>query len=103
MKFYSREEVAEIFGSNYQLIYKLVKSGELPSVRIGKMFRVSEAQLKTYMGSQSVGAPAIGENTRVSSRCGKQYYSALSITRRCRVMRFRNPRPLGVDFYSYLL
>ena len=43
MKFYSREEVAEIFGENYQLIYKLVKSGELPSVRIGKMFRVSEA------------------------------------------------------------
>ena len=85
MKFYSLEEVAEIFGVNYQLIYKLVKSGELPSVRIGKMFRVSEAQLEAYMDSQSVGAPASGENARVCSRCGKQYYSALSITGQCRV------------------
>ena len=84
MKFYSLEDVAEIFGVNYQLIYKLVKSGELPSVRIGKMFRVSEAQLKLYMDSQSIGSPASGENARVCSRCGKKYYSALSITGQCR-------------------
>ena len=84
MKFYSLEEVAEIFGVNYQLIYKLVRSGELPSVRIGKMFRVSEAQLKTYMDSQSVGAPASGESATVCSRCGRKYYSALSITGKCR-------------------
>ena len=85
MKFYSLEEVAEIFGVNYQLIYKLVRSGELPSVRIGKMFRVSEAQLKEYMDRQSVGTPASGENARVCSRCGRKYYSALSITGKCRV------------------
>ena len=84
MKFYSLEEVAEIFGVNYQLIYKLVKTGELPSVRIGKMFRVSEAQLKAYMDSQSVGIPASGENATVCSRCGRKYYSALSITGQCR-------------------
>ena len=84
MKFYSLEEVAEIFGVNYQLIYKLVRSGELPSVRIGKIFRVSEAQLKVYMDSQSVGTPASGENARVCSRCGKKYYSALSITDQCK-------------------
>ena len=84
MKFYSLEEVAEIFGVNYQLIYKLVKTGELPSVRIGKMFRVSEAQLKAYMDRQSVGTPASGENATVCSRCGKKYYSSLSITGQCR-------------------
>ena len=84
MKFYSLEEVAEIFGVNYQLIYKLVRSGELPSVRIGKMFRVSEAQLKEYMDRQSVGAPASGESATVCSRCGKKYYSSLSITGQCR-------------------
>lgn len=84
MKFYSLEEVAEIFGVNYQLIYKLVRSGELPSVRIGKMFRVSEAQLKMYMDSQSVGAPASGENATICSRCGRKYYSTLSITGKCR-------------------
>ena len=84
IKFYSLEEVAEIFGVNYQLIYKLVKSGELPSIRIGKVFRVSEPQLKEYMDRQSIGMPAsrIGEN--VCARCGRRYYSELSIVGRCK-------------------
>ncbi len=84
MKFYSLEEVAEIFGVNYQLVYKLVKSGELPSVRIGKMFRVSDAQLKSYMDRQSVGTPASGVKEHVCGLCGKKYFSELSISGSCR-------------------
>ena len=84
MKFYSLEEVAELFGVNYQLIYKLVKSGELPSVRIGKMFRVSEVQLKDYMDKQSQGVPASGVTEYLCSRCGKKYFSALSISGKCK-------------------
>ena len=92
-----REQGAELGVSPRELSELLQKNGEiykheseetlreLPSVRIGKMFRVSEAQLKTYMDSQSVGAPASGENARVCSRCGKKYYSELSITGKCRV------------------
>ena len=84
MKFYSLEEVAEIFGVNYQLVYKLVKNGELPSVRIGKMFRVSEVQLKTYMDSQSVGTPASGVKEHICALCGRKYFSELSISGSCR-------------------
>ena len=84
MKFYSLEEVAEVFGVNYQLVYKLVKTGELPSVRIGKVFRVSGVQLKAYMDRQSQGIPATGVERHVCSRCGKSFYSALSITGQCR-------------------
>lgn len=84
IKFYSLEEVAELFGVNYQLIYKLVKTGAMPSVRIGKMFRVSEAQLKDYMDRQSSGTPASGEQTYICSRCGKSYFSLLSITGKCK-------------------
>ena len=84
IKFYSLEEVAELFGVNYQLVYKLVKSGELPSVRIGKMFRVSEPQLKSYMDQQSQGTPASGVTEYVCSRCGKKYFSALSISGKCK-------------------
>lgn len=85
IKFYSLEEVAELFGVNYQLVYKLVKTGELPSVRIGKMFRVSEPQLKEYMDRQSQGSPATGVERHVCSRCGKNFYSSLSITGQCKV------------------
>ncbi len=84
IKFYSLEEVAEIFGVNYQLIYKLVKNGELPSVRIGKMFRVSAAQLKEYMDRQSIGTPASGQHEYICSLCGRKYFSAFSISGECR-------------------
>lgn len=85
IKFYSLEEVAELFGVNYQLIYKLVKTGELPSVRIGKMFRISEPQLRAYMDRQSTGLPASGVQEHICARCGRKYYSALSITGKCRI------------------
>ena len=84
IKFYSLEEVAELFGVNYQLVYKLVKSGELHSVRIGKMFRVSDNQLKEYMDRQSVGSPASGIQSHVCSLCGKKYFSELSIAGKCK-------------------
>ena len=84
MKFYSLEEVAELFGVNYQLIYKLVKSGELPSIRIGKVFRVSEIQLKEYMNRQSLGMPASSTTVKICSRCGRRYYSELSIVGSCK-------------------
>lgn len=84
IKFYSLEEVADLFGVNYQLIYKLVRSGELPSVRVGKVFRVSELQLKEYMDRQSQGTPASGEQQYVCSLCGKRFVSALSIAGKCR-------------------
>ena len=84
IKFYSLEEVAELFGVNYQLVYKLVKSGELPSFRVGKVYRVSAPQLKEYMDCHSTGTPASGEGGKVCSRCGRHYYSELSITGSCR-------------------
>ena len=84
IKFYSLEEVAEIFSVNYQLVYKLVKSGELPSVRIGKMFRISAPQLKEYMDRQSQGTPASGVVEHICSRCGKKYFSALSLSGKCK-------------------
>lgn len=84
MKFYSLEEVADLFGVNYQLVYKLVKSGELPSVRIGKIFRISEVQLKGYMDRQSQGVPASGITEHICGRCGKKYFSALSISGYCK-------------------
>ena len=84
IKFYSLEEVAELFGVNYQLIYRLVRSGEPPSVRVGKVFRVSGAQLKEYMDKQSQGVPASGVQNHTCSLCGKTFVSALSIAGKCR-------------------
>ena len=45
----SLEEVADALGVTYQLIYKLVRSGELPAARLGKLYRVSRADLHAYL------------------------------------------------------
>ena len=84
IKFYSLEEVAELFGVNYQLVYKLVRTGVLPSVRIGKVFRVTDPQIREYMDRQSKGSPASGITEQECGRCGRHYFSSLSIVRRCK-------------------
>ena len=71
IKFYSLEEVAEILGINYQLVYKLVKSDVMPSVRIGKLFRITDVQLREYVDKQSQGSPASGNIEHICSLCGK--------------------------------
>ena len=77
-EFYSLEEVADLLGVNYQLIYKLVRSGELAAARIGKVYRVSRLDLDHYL-EQSKGHA--GGGTCVV--CGKVYHSQLSLKESC--------------------
>ena len=48
-EYLSLEDVAELLGVNYQLIYKLVRSGELPAVRLGRVYRVQRSDLDRYL------------------------------------------------------
>lgn len=77
-EFYSLEEVAELLGVNYQLIYKLVRSGELPAARIGKVYRVMRGDLDGYI-EQSKRHAGGG----VCSVCGNLYQSRLSLKHEC--------------------
>jgi excisionase family DNA binding protein len=33
-------------------VYRLIKAGDLPAVRVGRSFRVSEADVDTYLASR---------------------------------------------------
>ncbi len=77
-EFYSLEAVADLLGVNYQLIYKLVRSGELAAARIGKVYRVSRVDLDAYL-EQSKGHA--GGGTCVI--CAKVYHSQLSLKESC--------------------
>lgn len=80
--FLSLEEVAEVLGVNYQLIYKLVRSGELPAVRVGRVFRVAQPDLHAYLEkSKTSNNPP---DTACAS-CGKRYYSRLSVQQKCKI------------------
>lgn len=42
-------EVAAVMRVSKMTVYRLVHSGELPAVRVGRSFRVSEADLDDYL------------------------------------------------------
>lgn len=75
----SLEEVADMLGVTYQLIYRLVRSGELPAVRLGKLYRVSRKDLDGYL-ERSKGATSAGG---VCSACGTAYKSKKSLEQTC--------------------
>ena len=48
-QFLSLEEVAELLSVNYQLVYRLVRAGELPAVRLGRVYRVDRNDLDDFL------------------------------------------------------
>lgn len=78
-EFLSLEEVADKLGVTYQLIYKLVRSGELPAIRLGKLYRVGVADLDEYL-RRSKASAAQGGTCDV---CGQHYASRLSLRHTC--------------------
>ena len=74
----SLEEVAELMGVTYQLIYRLVRSGELPAVRLGKLYRVSRTDLEAYLERSKCAATG-----GVCSVCGVFYKSKTSLVQTC--------------------
>jgi excisionase family DNA binding protein len=78
-EYMSLEEVADFLGVTYQLIYRLVRYGELPAVRLGKLYRVSRKELDAYL-ERSKGASSTGG---VCSVCGTFYKSRGSLKQTC--------------------
>ena len=72
--FLSLEEVAEHLGVTYQLIYRLVRSGELPAVRVGRVYRVRREDLDGYLQRNATGA----DGGFTCGACGKTFHSKLS-------------------------
>lgn len=49
VKFLTVAEVAEAMRVSKMTVYRLVHSGELPAVRVGRSFRVSEETVQDYL------------------------------------------------------
>lgn len=47
-------EVADLFRVSSMTVYRLIRNGELPAVRVGRSYRVSETDLRAYLDSQVV-------------------------------------------------
>ncbi len=51
-KFYTVAEVARVLRVSNMTVYRLVKAGELPAVRIGKSYRLREEDVNKYLSDR---------------------------------------------------
>ena len=51
-RFLTVQEVAELMRVSSMTVYRLIKAGELPAVRVGRSFRVSEPDVDAYLSSR---------------------------------------------------
>ena len=47
-------EVAGVMRVSNMTVYRLIKSGELAAVRIGRSYRIREPEIERYLSSRSV-------------------------------------------------
>ncbi len=51
-RFLTVQEVADLMRVSSMTIYRLIKAGELPAVRVGRSFRVRDTDVDTYLESR---------------------------------------------------
>jgi excisionase family DNA binding protein len=51
-RYFTVGEVAELMRVSSMTVYRLIKSGDLAAVRVGKSFRVREEDLDAYLARQ---------------------------------------------------
>ena len=50
--------VAEVAGTmrvSNMTVYRLIKAGDLPAIRVGKNFRIRRSDVESYLGDRSYG------------------------------------------------
>lgn len=50
-------EVAQTMRVSNMTIYRLIKSGQLPAIRVGKNYRIRESDMNRYLAERSVNPP----------------------------------------------
>ena len=51
-KYFTCEEVAEITGFKIATVWQWVREKKLPAIKFGKVYRIAEDDLKTYIESR---------------------------------------------------
>jgi excisionase family DNA binding protein len=51
-RFLTVQEVADLLRVSSMTVYRLIKAGDLPAVRVGRSFRVSDRDVDAYLASR---------------------------------------------------
>lgn len=91
-KFLSVEEVAQLLGVTYQLIYRLVREGTIPASQIGKVYRINRDDLDEYLARTKTGAP----QAVICAACDRKYSSRMTMKGECEECG----KPICVDCWT---
>ena len=53
-------EVASVMRVSNMTVYRLIKSGQLPALKVGKNYRIRESDVDQYLTDRSVGGGSHG-------------------------------------------
>ena len=53
-RFLTVAEVAELMRVSTMTVYRLIKSGQLAAIRVGKNYRIRESEVDRYLSDRSV-------------------------------------------------
>ena len=54
-RFLTVAEVATLMRVSNMTVYRLIKAGDLPAIRVGKNFRIRRSDVESYLGDRSYG------------------------------------------------
>lgn len=55
-------EVADMLRVSTMTVYRLIRTGEIPAVRVGRNYRVRRADLEQYLAEQVVEPESLAES-----------------------------------------
>ncbi|MCG7285822.1 MULTISPECIES: helix-turn-helix domain-containing protein [Micrococcales] len=71
VRFLTVAEVAEVMRVSKMTVYRLLHSGEMPAVRVGRSFRVPQDALDHYLATARLDLEAEGEAGEDGPRAGR--------------------------------
>lgn len=77
-KLLTLEDAAEVLGVDYKTVYRLVRAGEIPAGRVGRVYRIAPNDLKAYFESTKPHSPVALRDVRCCVT-GKRIVSELDI------------------------
>ena len=51
-RFYSVQQIADKLNIHFRTVYNLIYSGQLPSIRVGRVYRISQDHLNAFCSQQ---------------------------------------------------
>jgi len=103
-KLLTLEQAAELLGVDYKTVYRLVRSGQIPAGKVGRVYRIAPDDLKAYFEGQKrrqrdeARSGAVAAGAFNCAGCGRSYLSRLSVGGECEVCG----EPLCTDCWSAL-